>query len=67
MAIDLARGLTHSPVLAYSIVFASEGALFLVAAWLAARVDAARREEGETPPVAGGAAAPAFALETRGA
>ncbi|MBK7659812.1 MAG: BCD family MFS transporter [Betaproteobacteria bacterium] len=67
VAIDLARGLTHSPVLAYSIVFASEGALFLVAAWLAARVDAARREEGETPPVAGGAAAPAFALETRGA
>ncbi|MBK8323767.1 MAG: BCD family MFS transporter [Betaproteobacteria bacterium] len=67
VAIDLARGLTSSPVLAYSAVFASEGVLFLVAAWLAARVDVSRRDETASQPVAEDARAPAFALETRGA
>jgi BCD family chlorophyll transporter-like MFS transporter len=68
VAVDLARSVAGSAVPAYAAVFASEGALFLVAAWLAARVAKARHETQspmETAPE--GAPATTFALETRGA
>jgi BCD family chlorophyll transporter-like MFS transporter len=68
VAVDLARGVTASPILAYATVFASEGLLFLVAAWLAARVGAGEREtlpQAEAAPEVAPAAA--YALDTRGA
>ena len=59
-AVDLARHALASPVAAYSIVFAAEGALFIVAAHLAARV--ARVPVSESAPYVpvarGGYAAP---------
>jgi BCD family chlorophyll transporter-like MFS transporter len=41
-SVDLARHLLQSPAAAYSMVFAAEGVLFLVSAWLALRVAATR-------------------------
>jgi BCD family chlorophyll transporter-like MFS transporter len=64
VAIDLARHLAGSPMLAYAAVFASEGALFLVAAWLAARVDAVRAESDGAPELE---VSPAFSAGARGA
>jgi MFS transporter, BCD family, chlorophyll transporter len=59
-AVDLARHLLDSPVAAYSIVFAAEAVLFIVAAQLAARV--ARVPVAESAPYVpaarGGYAAP---------
>lgn len=65
VAIDAARGVTDSPLLAYATVFAAEGLLFLVAAWLATRVESATRAPSSDREPEG--AAPAFSLETRGA
>jgi BCD family chlorophyll transporter-like MFS transporter len=48
VASDLARYFFGSPVVAYSVVFGCEAALFVVAAGLAARIDstpAARQDE----------------------
>ena len=59
VAVDAARAVLGSPLVAYSVVFAIEGALFLVAAVLAARIvvrevgDAS--EENQTPDAAEGA------------
>ena len=59
VAVDAARALLGSPLVAYSMVFAIEGVLFLVAAVLAARIvvrevgDAS--EEIQTPDAADGA------------
>ena len=43
VAVDLARLALGSPVTAYSLVFAAQAALFLLSAWLAARVGSADR------------------------
>jgi BCD family chlorophyll transporter-like MFS transporter len=43
LVVDLTRYLADSPVTAYAMVFAAEGVLFLVAACLAYRIDAATR------------------------
>jgi BCD family chlorophyll transporter-like MFS transporter len=43
IAADAARHLLGSPVAAYASVFAAEALLFVYAAWLALRIDAARR------------------------
>ncbi|MGA7804719.1 BCD family MFS transporter [Bradyrhizobium sp.] len=49
LAIDVARYLLSSPSLSYSVVFASEAGLFVVAAWMAVwvhRLPAALRRDG---------------------
>ena len=59
-AVDLARHALGSPVAAYSIVFAAEAVLFIVAAQLAARVARAPASESApyVPAARGGYAAP---------
>jgi len=58
-AVDLARAIFDTPVMAYAMVFTTEGILFLVAAVLSLRVAwAARRNRDNEPP---GQPLPAFA------
>jgi BCD family chlorophyll transporter-like MFS transporter len=47
--VDLARALVAAPLLAYSTVFVVEALLFLLAAWFASRVGAARRATAPQP------------------
>jgi BCD family chlorophyll transporter-like MFS transporter len=49
VAVDAARYALGSPVAAYSLVFAAEGVMFLVAAWLALRVGAIRAAAAALP------------------
>jgi BCD family chlorophyll transporter-like MFS transporter len=54
-AIDWTRHVFESQALAYSVVFAAEGGLFLVSAWLAAWVERAGRQEQAAAGVSPGA------------
>ncbi len=47
--VDLARALVAAPLLAYSTVFVVEALLFLLAAWFASRVGAARQATAPQP------------------
>jgi BCD family chlorophyll transporter-like MFS transporter len=51
---DLARWALGSPAASYAIVFAAEGALFLVAALLAWRLDRPVAARAALPKIAGG-------------
>ena len=59
-AVDLAKLVFGSPLVAYSLVFAAEGALFVLAARLAARIGPATesRTAPYVPVARGGYAAP---------
>ncbi len=39
VSVDLARGLVGTPVVPYALVFAAEATMFMLAAWLASRID----------------------------